>query len=405
MIGTALLLLLLWLAYLTGKPAVRPLLTEKDRRELDAAAPAGKGGNSVETFTEYGPMTEALICDLQQAQNHIHFQFFKFEEGASGRRIASILGSKAAQGVEVRVLYDHFGNLGRKAFYKEMERAGVQIRPFGIIRPPLLKKRDNYRNHRKVVVIDGRVGYMGGMNIADRYGEGLSWGNWRDTHLRIAGPAAAQLQSSFLSDWCYATGEMPALDSLFPKIEETGTVPLRILTSGPLGPGPVIEEAFCKMLDDSRRYVFLESPYLIPTRPVRDALCRAAGRGVDVRIIVPYRGDRGVLTPLATRGNVQSLLEAGVKVAFYRKGYMHAKILVSDNRACTVGSTNIDPRSFRLDLEINAFTQDPGYSQSMKEIFLKDERDSVYLDLEAWKRRGIFEKAGEIIAKLTSSQL
>ena len=400
------LLLVLWIAWLTSKPKRIALVGEEELAQLDTLLERNlTEGNHIETYPDFHPMVVRLLKDIASAQHFVHVQFFKFEADAIGQCIGDALAAKAKEGVEVRLLYDDISNLKSKWYYRKLSQQGVQVKGFGPVPIPFLRKKDNYRNHRKVVVIDGAIGYMGGMNIADRYYQGLRWGDWRDTQVRIAGPAVAQLQHAFLCDWRYATGDLLAEKQYFPKIEAQGDLPGRILTSGPIGDGPVIMAEFCRILDESKEYVHWESPYFIPTKAVMQSLVEAAQRGVEVHITIPSRGDRGVLTPLASQSYIEEALQAGVHFYFYNKGYMHSKILACDDRIATVGSTNIDPRSYLLDLEINLFVEDRGYTRQIKEICLKDEQESQIITLEKWRQRPWVRRFLERTARLLSAQL
>lgn len=395
-----------FIVWITGKPGKTPPGKPEELARLAGCMPGDcREGNHITTYTGFFPMMEGLEQSIKSARHHIHFQFFKFEDDPSGNRIATLLAMKAAEGVEVRVLYDDAANLTRKGFYRRLAKSGVQVMPYGRMYLPIIRKKDNYRNHRKVVVVDGRTGFVGGMNIAERYGTGLRWGCWRDTHIRIEGPAASQLQLAFLTDWLYASSQLLADPVYFPAVPGCGSSKVEILTSGPIGEGPVIMHRLSHLLDSAKEYAYLQSPYFIPTRQIMHAMCNAAERGVDVRLIIPYRGDHGVLTPWASKSYIEEAQDSGVKIAFYRIGYMHSKTWVVDDRWTTVGSTNIDVRSYLLDEEANAFIDDPAYARKMKDIFMEDESFSEYIDPQEWKLRSGLERLKQGFARLFSSQL
>lgn len=398
--------LVAYAAWLFSKPGeVKPLVPPEDDILLREGVQEGPvEGNSIETFTGFTPMAERLEQDIAAAQKYIHLQFFKYEDDPTGRKIAAMLAQKVAQGVEVRLLYDAAVNGTRRPLFRDMRATGVLTKAFSPLYPPALKKSDNYRNHRKIVVIDGKIAYLGGMNIADRYDKGLDWGIWRDTQIRIAGPVAAQCQLAFARDWAYKGGELLAGAKYCHPVPSCGSTKVETVCSGPVGDGPAIMNRICAILDAARTYAWLESPYLIPTREVQDSLANAVSRGVDVRIIIPPRGDRGVINPIISRSYVEPLLEAGVKIAMYKNGFMHSKTLVVDDEWTSVGSTNMDPRSYILDFEINAFVRDKAYALQMKDVFLADEAHSKYLNKNLWARRSIFCKAAEAFTKLFSAQ-
>ena len=359
-------------------------------------------GNDVKVYTSFDPMLEDLLTDMDKATDHVHFEFFKFEDDKVGRKVGEKLRELAARGLEVRVTYDSAANLTRYKFYRWLRKGGVQVHSFLPVILPFLTSTTNYRNHRKIVVIDGKVGYLGGMNIADRYSKGIRGGVWRDTHARIQGPAAAELQTAFLVDWQYCSRRFVSGDRYFPCVEPCGDSIVQIATSGPMDEWKVTMQGMIRLITQAQRYVYIESPYFIPTEPVMLALKNAALSGVDVRIIIPYYGDKGVLVPLASRSYVEEALIAGVKIYFYGGGYLHSKSLVSDGTVCTVGSTNLDVRSFEQDFEINAFIYDAAVSRKLRDAFLSDMENSTRVTLEQWRKRSTWEKFKESFARLFS---
>ena len=359
-------------------------------------------GNDVKVYTSFDPMLEDLLTDMDKATDHVHFEFFKFEDDKVGRKVGEKLRELAARGLEVRVTYDSAANLTRYKFYRWLRKGGVQVHSFLPVILPFLTSTTNYRNHRKIVVIDGKVGYLGGMNIADRYSKGIRGGVWRDTHARIQGPAAAELQTAFLVDWQYCSRRFVSGDRYFPCVEPCGDSIVQIATSGPMDEWKVTMQGIIRLITQSQRYVYIESPYFIPTEPVMLALKNAALSGVDVRIIIPYHGDKGILVPLASRSYVEEALLAGVKIYFYGGGYLHSKTLVSDGTVCTVGSTNLDVRSFEQDFEINAFIYDTAVSRKLRDAFLADMEISTRVTLEQWRKRSTWEKFKESFARLFS---
>ena len=372
------------------------------QRQLGQVEPLG--GNATRIYTKFEPMIDDLVADMEQACDHIHFQFFKFEDDAVGRRMAELLIRKAREGVRVRVQYDDLANIFRKKFYRELKGAGIEVKPFLAVNFPFLSPDSNFRNHRKIVVVDGRVGYLGGMNIAERYGKGLAWGPWRDTHLRIEGPAVSELQVSFLADWRFSTGELLAESRYFPACPAVGETPVQIVTTDPLGPWHAAMQGLIQLLGTAHEYVYLQTPYFVPTSTMMLALKNAALSGLDVRVMMPERGD-GMLTNLASKSYVKEALSAGVKIYFYQGGFLHAKTIVCDDRFASVGSTNLDVRSFTLDFEIDAYCYDPTVAAQQKAIFLRDMEQSVEVNLQEWKSRSNWEKFKESFARLFSPLL
>lgn len=373
-------------------------------RNMNRAYPLA--GNNVEIMTDFRTMSDRLVSDIEGARDHINMLFFKFEDDSAGRRIADALIRKADEGVQVRLIYDDAGNLMvPRRFYRRLRQHGIQVRGFMRIFLPILSRDYNSRNHRKVVVIDGRVGYMGGMNIARRYAEGLKWGIWRDTHMRITGPAVSELQTSFLTDWKFTGGDEPDLDPMCPYNPPCGNTLMQIVTGGPMDKWNVMMQAYMRAIASARSHAYLQSPYFIPPEPVMKALQNAALCGVDVRVMIPYRGDRGVLPPWASRSYIKEALDAGIKIYLYRKGYMHAKTMTIDDSLVTIGSTNIDFRGFEQDFEINAFMYDERLAVRQRDIFLEDQKDADQIDPLEWNHRPLSDKAKESLARIFSQVL
>ncbi|MGN0201533.1 MAG: cardiolipin synthase [Candidatus Cryptobacteroides sp.] len=363
------------------------------------------GDNDIKVYTRFDDMFDDLIRDISAAKDHVNIEFYIFEDDEIGRRLGNVLIELVKKGVEVRVIYDSAANLTRAKFYHWLRKNGVKVKAFLPVVLPYLSTTTNNRNHRKIVVIDGKIGYIGGMNIAERYSKGIRGGVWRDTHIRITGPSAAETQTAFLVDWEFCAKEHVDCARYYPRIGKCGDSIVQIATSGPMDEWNVTMQGMMRMINQAKEYVYIESPYLIPTEPVLMALRNAALAGVDVRLIVPVQGDRGVLVPLATRSYVEDVLVAGVKVYFYKKGYLHAKTMVADGTMATVGSTNLDVRSFEQNFEINAFIYDREVAETLKEAFLKDIGDSVQVDAKKWASRSKWNKFKESIARLFSPVL
>ena len=363
-------------------------------------------GNNVEIITDFQTMSDRLIADIGSARQHINMLFFKFEDDEVGRRIADALIKKAEEGVQVRLIYDDAGNLMvPRRFYKKLRKHGLQVRGFIKIFLPILSRDYNSRNHRKVVVIDGKVGYMGGMNIAQRYAEGLKWGSWRDTQIRIMGPAVSELQTSFLTDWKFTKGDTPDLGLMYPYNAPCGNTLMQIVTGGPMDKWNAMMQAYMTAIVSARSYAYLQSPYFIPPEPIMKVLQNAALSGVDVRVMIPYRGDKGVLPPWASRSYIKEALNAGIRMYLYRKGYMHAKTLVIDDSLVTIGSTNLDFRGFEQDFEINAFMYNENLARQQHDLFIEDQKDAELIDPLEWDKRPLLDKAKESAARIFSQVL
>ncbi|HIR83228.1 MAG TPA: cardiolipin synthase [Candidatus Cryptobacteroides pullicola] len=362
-------------------------------------------GNAVRVYTEFGTMLSDLLDDMRSARDHIHFEFFKIEDDSVGRAIEEVFVEKIREGVEVRVQYDDAANLDRNRFFRRLRDEGVQVQPFLKVVIPFISSDTNYRNHRKLVVIDGRIGYTGGMNIAERYLKGIRGGVWRDTHMRVEGPAVSEMQTCFIVDWQFSSRQVLDACRYYPALSPKGPVTLQVATGGPMDEWRVIMQGIVQMIASSREYVYVQSPYLVPTEPVLLALRNAALSGVDVRVMIPYRGDRGIIVPLASRSYVDEVTAAGVKVYFYSGGYMHSKAIVCDDRVSTIGSTNMDVRSYEQDFEINAFIYDREVAVALRKAFLHDQLDSWLVDPVKWAGRSWFKRYKESLARLLSPLL
>lgn len=357
-------------------------------------------GNATRLYTTFTSMWEDMQTDIAQAKESVHFQFFKFEDDQVGQQVSNLLIAKAQQGVEVRVLYDAAACwLVPKRFFRRLRDNGVMVEAFNRIFP-FLTPFSNYRNHRKVVVIDGRIGYLGGMNIAERYRKGVHGGIWRDTHLRIDGPAVSELQTTFLMDWHFAAKRLVCDDRYYPHITPRGWSLMQIVSANPSDPWRVMNQSLTMLVARSNRYVYLQSPYFLPTESLMNALCSAAQAGVDVRIMLPLRGDKGILVPKASCSFYERALRAGVRIYLYQNGYLHAKTTVSDDTIVSIGSTNIDPRSLRLSFEVNAFIYDADVALQQRDIFIADIHYCHVLTLEEWQHRSRSERLKESLARL-----
>lgn len=361
--------------------------------------------NSVEVYTSGSAKFEALKRSLLQAKNYILIQYYIFENDALGNEFKSILMEKAREGVDVRLIYDDVGCWHVKdRFFDEMSAAGVQIYPFLKVRFPRLTSKINYRNHRKVVVVDGIVGFMGGMNVADRYREGMSWGIWRDTHLKIEGPAVQGLQSAFAVDWYFTSHKLLSNEIRFPVPEPKGDVRMQIVTGGPVGEWKEIESGIFRAISNARKSVYIQTPYFLPTESLISALRMAALSKVDVRIMLPARSDSTILQR-ATGSFLTPMLKAGVKIYFYKKGFLHAKTVLVDDDLSIVGSTNLDFRSFEHNFEINAFMYDRELTSELRAAFRNDQKDCQRITLRLWRRRPLWQKTKESFWRLLSPLL
>lgn len=322
-----------------------------------------------------------MLKDIEAARSFVHIQFYIIENDEVGRRLSDLLIRKVEEGVDVRLIYDSWANIFvSRRYYSLMRKHGVKVQGFMPFYPSFFRGEANCRTHRKIVVIDGHTGYTGGMNIARRYRDGINNGPWRDTHMRLEGPAAAQLEVVFLSDWRFCTHELLDEPKFFPlqaiKLSNNQAI-TQIVTSGPIGPWDAIMQGMVHVCEQSRRYLYIQTPYFTPTAPVLMAIQNAALAGVDVRLMVPSTADRGAITRLASQSYFRDLIPAGVKIYRFNKGFMHAKTIVCDDDFATIGSTNLDPRSMEQNFEVNAFFYDSAVACCQRDIFLEDQR-AVY---------------------------
>ena len=361
--------------------------------------------NQTQLFTTGAEWVEALLRELQKAKDHIHLQSYIFADDEVGSRVRDVLVAKARAGVAVRVIHDDVGSWQTsKAFFDVMMEAGIEVRSFLKVRFPLFTNKANYRNHRKLVVIDGQIGFIGGMNIADRYVQGVSWGIWRDTHMMIKGKAVYGLQTAFLLDWYFADRTLLTSARYFPMIDIVGSSIIQIVTSSPIQPGHEIVMGLMKAISNAKTYFYIQTPYFLPTEAMLNALQTAAMAGVDVRLMLPEKADSKVIQ-WGSMSYLADVLKFGVKIYLYQKGFLHSKLMVSDDYLTTIGSTNMDFRSFEHNFEANAFIYDEQVAIEAREIFLNDQRDCKQITLKQWEKRPRKNKVIESFIRLMSPLL
>ena len=350
--------------------------------------------NQVEVYHDGYEFFPALLAEIAKAESHVHIDMYIFAEDPLGELLSDALISKARQGVEVKLIYDDVGcwNVSHR-FFDRMRDEGVEVVSFLPVRFPSFTSKVNYRNHRKLIVIDGRVGFIGGMNVALRYVKGTGSQPWRDTMLKVEGTGVYGIQRAFLIDWYFcdrtmisdrkyyppAHGDRPHYDT---EASHWGQSPCTVLaqtvTSGPVSPHPEIMQGYVRIILSAKKYVYMETPYFLPTEPVLFALKTASRAGVDVRVIVPYRSD-AKWVEWASRSYLREVAETGVTVMLYQAGFLHSKLLVCDDSICSCGSTNVDIRSFENNFESNIFLYGETAASKLREVFLKDEQQSVSL--------------------------
>lgn len=353
-----------------------------------------------------------LIKALKEAKDHIHLEYYIYEDDEIGKLIQSILIQKANEGINVRFIYDDYGSRSiRKTLVPEMQSKGIMAFPFFKIRFITFANRLNYRNHRKIIVIDGKTAFIGGINISDRYindPADLKKLFWRDTHLRIDGPGVQYLQHLFLCDWNFcADTKLEPDDVFFPPLNR---IPVhahkivQIAASGPDSHTPDILYSILQAINLATEEIIISTPYFIPNESLLDALCVASLGGVKIKLLVPLKSDSSFIDH-AVRSYYHEILNAGIEIYQYTKGFMHAKTMVCDRKIAMIGTANMDIRSFDLNFEVNAIVYDKQIANQLHDIFIEDLKDSVKLDLISWSKRPWYKKLIENAVRLVSPLL
>lgn len=359
--------------------------------------------NTVEIYTDGVEKFKALFAEIEKATVFVHVQYFYISPDRLGGEFRDLLTRKAKEGVEVKVLVDGlpFTFTSRK-FWKPLTDAGGR---FAIFFPGFLRYinfRFNNRNHRKIVVIDGKTAFCGGFNVGDDYVGKGKIGYWRDTHVKINGKATLPLEMRFLMDWNYAAKDAVLFSSrYFPEIEGTGTAALQVISSGPDNEHNQIKEAYLKLINTAKESVYIQTPYFIPDLSIFDALRLAALSGVDVRIMIPCKPDHPLVYTI-NHAFILDMLHSGVKAYTYDDGFIHSKTVVIDGMVASVGSANWDIRSFKLNFETNVLIYDPVYASRLRKIFEEDLKKSTEITLESFDKRPVHEKIWEPVARLFS---
>ncbi|MBD5289558.1 MAG: cardiolipin synthase [Bacteroides sp.] len=361
--------------------------------------------NSIRIYTEGDKKFRDLRHDLRAARKSIMVQYYIFSDDALGSEIADILIDKARAGLQVMVIYDHVGSFSAsRHFFRRMKEAGVKVHPFFRVTFPQLANRINWRNHRKIVIIDDAIGYIGGMNIADRYVQGLPDGReWRDTHFRVEGGIIRSLFYSFSIDWNFLKPNEAGSTYRFdpPAQEKSGNVGMQLITSGPTDRWESLSLCFMKAISTARKRIYIQTPYFLPTDSLQHALEAAALAKLDVRIMIPRRSDSRLLK-LASYSYITQSLRAGIKVYLYEPGMLHAKAMIIDNSFVTAGSTNFDFRSFENNFESNLLIYDEAVNTHMRDIFFRDINDCTKLTLKEWMKRPVLQRFYESLLRLIS---
>lgn len=359
--------------------------------------------NKIDVFTTGKEKFDALEKDLESATKYIHLQYFIFENDNIGTKIKDILVRKAHEGVKVRVIYDHVGSFHfNMSFFSDMKKEGIEVYPFLKVTFPEFANRVNWRNHRKLVVIDGRVGYVGGMNIADRYVTGeKGQPAWRDTHLRIEGEAVAGLQYSFAVDWNFMNRELLKETTVHFVPDEEFSDGMQMMTGGPTDLWNNLSFVLLRAIGSAKRRVWIQTPYFLPNDSLLKALQVASMSKIDVQLMIPRKPDSKLLR-YATYSYVKECLLAGIKIFFYEASMLHSKMVIVDDDFVTTGSTNFDFRSLEHNFECNVLIYGHKFNSRMSAIFEKDKENAKHISLVNWHRRPLGQKVLESLSRLLS---
>lgn len=364
-------------------------------------------GNKITLLVNGEEKFPEVMKAIESARNHVHLEYFIYENDRIGNKIKELLIKKAREGVKVRLIYDDFGSRSiRRKLVKELRAGGVEAFAFNRIRLPLFANRVNYRNHRKIIIIDGTTGFTGGINISDRYINDDNPDNkyfWRDTHIRIDGPGILFLQNIFLCDWNFCSGQQigPERDLFNLARQPGGNTSVQIAASGPDSPNSTIKLSILKAITVAKEEILITTPYFIAGGSLIDCLNMAILGGVSVKLLLPGISD-SLIVNAAARSYYAELLRSGAEIFLYRKGFVHSKTMVIDRSFSVVGSANMNHRSFNLDFEVNANIYSGEFAEQMRNMFYDDIRDAEKIEYEKWKNRSVFIKLAEKTARLMS---
>ncbi|WP_160720833.1 cardiolipin synthase [Bacillus sp. USDA818B3_A] len=356
--------------------------------------------NGEETF-------QNIIEQLKRARHHIHLEYYIVRHDHIGQEIKEMLIQKAKEGVKIRFLFDAVGSWQlSKQYISDLRNAGIEAISFGPVKLPFLNNKFNFRNHRKIIVIDGTIGFVGGLNIGDEYlGRNKEIGFWRDTHLMLNGEAVRTLQLIFLQDWYYMTNHsFLTAEYLSPQLDDKRHGGVQLIAGGPDNEWSVIKNIFFSMIASAEKSVWIASPYFIPDEDIFSAIKVAALSGIDVRLLVPNKPDKRIVFH-ASRSYFPELLEAGVKVYEYERGFMHSKIIIVDNELASIGTANMDMRSFHLNFEVNAFLFRTNSTEELVKEYINDLKFARQLDLDIFQQRHYGFRILESTARLLSPLL
>ena len=363
---------------------------------------SGYAYNKINIYSSGVETFDSIFEAIRNAKNHIHIEFFIFEDDKLSNKLRELLIQKSKEGVRVRMIYDYVGsfNLSRK-YLHSLRLSGVYVRPFLPLRLRLRRSKINYRNHRKLIIVDGIVGFTGGVNIADRYLYGSELGLWRDTVVRIEGAGVHGIQKLFLIDWYFVEQKLITDEKYFPKPQKFEENLVQMVSSGPDTDWQSIMQGIASAIMSAEKYVYIHTPYFMPNELMEGCIQMAALSGVEIRLMIPAKSD-APLSDLSTSSFLGKMLESGVRVFRYMDGFLHSKAIVIDDFISIIGSTNIDERSFDQNFEANVFIYDTGTASQLKELFMNDLKHCKELTLYAWNNRKHRQKLKESFARLFS---
>lgn len=366
------------------------------------AEAVGYAYNKIDIYADGESTFEALFDAIRKAKEHIHIEFFIVSDDKISNQLRELLIEKAKEGVRVRMIYDFFGsfNLSKK-YIDSLKEAGVYLKAFLPLRLRLSRSKVNYRNHRKIVVVDGIIGFTGGLNIADRYRYGNELGKWRDTFVKIEGAAVHGLQMLFLIDWYFVDRKLINESKYYPDPKIFSENLIQIVASGPDTDYPAIMQGIASAVMSATKYVYIHTPYYVPSEIIDECIKMAALSKVDVRLMIPEKSDSRI-TDASTHSYLGSLMEAGVRIFQYKGGFLHSKAIVIDDFISIIGSTNLDERSFTQNFEANAFIYEKNTALSLKKLFLQDLEVCEEISLKEWNKRNRWQKLKESLARLFS---
>ena len=360
--------------------------------------------NDISLFNEGKNKFKSMLEDISRAEKYIYIQYYIIADDHTGNQLCDLLINKVSEGVKVTMVYDPVGSFPtKKKFFKRLIAAGINAKPFIPVRFPAMGIKVNWRNHRKLCVIDGIVGYIGGMNVADRYlTGGDNFEMWRDMHLRVTGPVVASLEASFIADWNFIDNDMERFlenTPLSPGSLKKGNVIAQLISSGPTSLWYSIELLFLKAISLAKNRAYIATPYFLPTEGLLSALQSAALSRVDVRIMVPDHSDSKLLT-YATASYVKECLRSGIKFYFFQPGMLHSKMLLIDDEITSIGSTNFDFRSFEHNFEANLFVYSREFNRLAADMYYEDIKKSKRIMASEWNKRSLNRKVCESFTRL-----